>query len=460
MTSNAISSLVCAQNGMFTVAQTQSSGSKSDFGQILGEMNSEQKVDTYRESISASRETSAEGKDDSDYKTPVDERKNSNQDINRLVKKKLSETENELVRETLDCVKEKVADKFNLSVEELEGIMNELNLSAEDLLDATSLSLILANAYQQADVMCLVFDENVYNDFKEMVEYVTNVSENLANELGVDVGELDDIISEVVSKETDVKQMPFKEMMEAEQEATLKGEGLDGDEAGVKQDETNATRDARTTTENQMSSVEVGTKTSYASSENDFTGEQDKGNDNNPFSTITGGIEDKLNAILKEEPTFVEGAKSHADMIMKQLIDQIKVNITPSVTEMEIQLHPASLGSVNIQLALKEGQLTAQLAAQNEATKEAIEGQVAQLRETLQAQGIKVEAIEVTIASHQFERNLQQDGSKQNEQSDKKKARKINLNLEQEIEMEELTQDEAISIEMMKANGNQVDYSA
>lgn len=99
---------------------------------------------------------------------------------------------------------------------------------------------------------------------------------------------------------------------------------------------------------------------------------------------------------------------------------------------------------------------------QNETVKAAIESQIVQLRENLNNQGVKVEAIEVTIASHEFERNLSQ-GNEENspaEQSDKRGQRKINLGDMDAFEETDLGEAEKIAVQLMKENGNTVDFTA
>ena len=83
---------------------------------------------------------------------------------------------------------------------------------------------------------------------------------------------------------------------------------------------------------------------------------------------------------------------------------------------MEMQLNPENLGKIYLNISEKEGVIRAQLAAQNEVVKEALETQMVELRQNLNQQGIKVDAIEVTVATHEFEQNL--DGqAKQEEQA-------------------------------------------
>ena len=162
-----------------------------------------------------------------------------------------------------------------------------------------------------------------------------------------------------------------------------------------------------------------------------------------------------------ERPVYTQ---PEANQIMDQIVEYMKFNIKPETQEMEMQLHPASLGTVHVQIAAKDGAITAQFAAQNETVKAVLETQMIQLKEQFEEQGIKVEAVEVTVANHAYGEQFggERDAADQNGENAKKGARRINLNLD-EIEeegMEELDDSERIAVEMMQANGNTVDYTA
>ena len=80
----------------------------------------------------------------------------------------------------------------------------------------------------------------------------------------------------------------------------------------------------------------------------------------------------------------------------------------------------------------------------------------------MEEQGIKVEAVEVAVGTHDFERNLsgESDNRQQAQDGKKKGTRKINLNelnMEEESNMDEAEQ---IAVAMMSAGGNTVDFTA
>jgi flagellar hook-length control protein FliK len=151
---------------------------------------------------------------------------------------------------------------------------------------------------------------------------------------------------------------------------------------------------------------------------------------------------------------------------MEQITEYIRVQVKPETTEMELQLHPASLGNIKVQVASREGVLTASFTTQNEAVKAALESQMVQLKESFEQQGIKVEAIEVNVEARGFERSLDQQNQEQSRdqftEGSRRGTRRIRLGggSEEELDDEDLTEEDRIVADMMIRNGNTVDYTA
>ncbi|MNC48443.1 flagellar hook-length control protein [compost metagenome] len=84
-----------------------------------------------------------------------------------------------------------------------------------------------------------------------------------------------------------------------------------------------------------------------------------------------------------------------AEDISKFVLGKLRVQTGNGITEARLTLTPEALGQVDVKLTLHNGQLVAQFAAQTSMGKDALESQLAQLRNMLQNQGIQVEKIEV-----------------------------------------------------------------
>lgn len=452
------------------------------FGQVMTQTTKEQNTD---ESVrrSEQRKTSKVQVEQSNTKEIAKDEKTTKQF------EKTNETADKLknnIEGQAEDVKKAIAEELNVSEEAVEEAMAALGMEFIDLCNPDVLAQLVLKLTGETDMLALLTDEGLYASFNKLVSLMQNVLTTAGEQLGLEPEQLEQVLEEV-SKETE--QISPEEVQT--EEIIVKDNNSSVETADVKE----VAKDAVVTVENpeqtkdneDSSEVEEAPKeeqvevsktqekpTGNAESEeteSDLDGaegmkhsEKTEGNAEQPSSLLQGfteQIKEKLDAILQEHANVPRAYQS--EQILKQVMDTMKIHISPQVTEMEMQLHPASLGTVNLQVAFKDGQLTAQFTAQNEAVKTALESQIVQLKENLNEQGVKVEAIEVTVASHEFERNLQQ-GNEQNgsyPEENKKSASRRSINLDAiDMEEEELSDAEKIAVEMMETNGNTVDFIA
>ena len=146
---------------------------------------------------------------------------------------------------------------------------------------------------------------------------------------------------------------------------------------------------------------------------------------------------------------------------MRQIMDYMRIQVRPETSQLEMQLHPESLGTLHIQLSSRGGMVTANFITQNEAVKAALESQMIQLKESFEQQGVKVEAIEVTVQSHAFERNLDQGrGQNSGQEQTAKRARARRIAPMDPVDVEEPGEREELAADLLAASGSQVDYTA
>ena len=180
-------------------------------------------------------------------------------------------------------------------------------------------------------------------------------------------------------------------------------------------------------------------------------------------TTVVNTEVNNLGQVVETVTTY---SNEQANSIMSQVTESIRVNYTADTTSMEMQLHPASLGTVNMQIASTNGVVTAHILVENEAVKAALESQLITLQQTFDEQGTKVEAVEVSVANYDLNRGTgSETGSNSEEQSHGRAGRigtrrRINLNDLAEEDLEELTEDEKLSADMMARSGNSLDYKA
>jgi flagellar hook-length control protein FliK len=92
-----------------------------------------------------------------------------------------------------------------------------------------------------------------------------------------------------------------------------------------------------------------------------------------------------------------------------------------------------------------------------------LENQMIQLQERFEEQGIKVTSIEVSVGTHSFEENLEQQGQNEEQQAQNAPRRVRRLQLGPDFgaeDIEELEGDDRIAAEMMAANGGTMDVQA
>ena len=148
--------------------------------------------------------------------------------------------------------------------------------------------------------------------------------------------------------------------------------------------------------------------------------------------------------------------------ILRQVSEFTRVTVTRNISTIEMQLNPEHLGKLFMQLSSKEGVITAQLVAQNEAVRQALESQMNVLKENMNEQGMKVEAVEVTVASHEFEEQFQ-NGQQMDSQQEEHRGRSQRrfLNVEQLDELAgQLSEEDSLAAKIMVENGNSMDMTA
>ncbi len=218
----------------------------------------------------------------------------------------------------------------------------------------------------------------------------------------------------------------------------------------------------------------AGDKTTVQSG---YRKDEENGNDssadsgNQPRENIFGTINElniASNKNVANVPESYSMPYADAERIMEQIAERVKVNVTEDVSSMEVQLHPASLGTVNISVESSGGTVTAKLTVQNESVKAALQTQMVQLLETFAEQGQKIDAIEVAVAGYDLDRSLNQNSDSNNQSRNGKEnseikvasRRRLNLNSLDESELTELSEEEQLAVEMMEMNGTSVDYMA
>lgn len=364
-------------------------------------------------------------------------------------------------------VMQEIEEMLEVSEEELLDVLEQLGLQPIDLLNPDNMVSILTALTGEGSTIQLVMDEEMYLTLQDLMQMVEDKTQELMSVTGLSDEELEAVMDQLkllMNQQLSHEEMEMKQVQilpfESEEEVVAE----DGDVPVIVKNE-NDLQDVQTTEVTQDSPERIVEKTETGKSEDSLFQEQQQNMQS--FQNMSDEIS-QLAGESKLEGTGTPNTES----ILKQLADYVKIQKGKELTEMELQLHPASLGNVKVTLATKGGVVTAQLTTENEIVKNAIESQVSQLKQNLEEQGVRVEAIEVSVASHQMERNLEQN-AKDGEQEQKQetggihKIRKTSINLNSFEDADELLEemtgaDDAtrIAMEMMAMGGNRMDLLA
>lgn len=394
----------------------------------------------------------------------------------------VSEEVEAVVDEATEGLLEDISDELDITAEELAAVLEQLGLQPIDLLEQDNLAQVVAAVEGADSLIEVAVDADMYQQLQNLTEIVDTTIEDILAETGLSEEELMDSLAQL--KQQDVQEAVQLPVDSAEGENIVPFPAEEAQTVQVSMDKPMQTKEELPVTEEAPKPLtkegEAATEQISEVPEAEQTAEEESTAADEELPDYSQGQEnlEKFpnpleNKVQTTEAEVLPQRSIDTESIMKQLADYVKIQKGTELTEMELQLHPASLGSVRIALATKGGVVTAQITTQNEEVKHAIESQVVQLKDNLEEQGVKVEAVEVSVASHEMEKNLDQNGQEPREQTQEnttggiRRIRRSNINMslfpsEEDALEEAAGLDDAtrIAMEMMAANGNTMDLLA
>ena len=343
-----------------------------------------------------------------------------------------------LLSDVMQQIMQQITEQLGVSQEDVLQAMDALGISMEDL--SQNMAALLTEL-TGADQMAVLTDETLYAQVSDLANAVEQTIEELADDLGMDKEQLTALLQDSVS----VKE-PEEPVIVVEQESAAPVTDVQQESTGDQEVQTAMTTDIEAEQPHETKREENGNMQQQM---------QD-------MQKPAENLQQTQGSAIAAEQTTERFDLQRTQKIIDQIADYVKIHSSEKLTSMEIELNPASLGSVNLHVSSKGGVISAQLYAQDEAVRAALESRVAALKESLEAQGMRVDAIEITEHSHQLEQNLDQNGGQQESAEAQKKSGRRLLNLdelpEEEAYEEEMTQAEKLQIEMMRMGGNKLNF--
>lgn len=344
------------------------------------------------------------------------------------------------VKEVCEDIKDAIKEEFDVSDEDIKAAMELLGLTALDLLSTAKVAELIEQL-TGTDALTLITNEDMMQSFNNIINVVDDANADIADMLGVKTEEVGIVLEQnniapVVNSEDTAKQDNVKES-----------------------DAKNADDNINQTVDNQESLSEVLAKKITTESDGKAKNNMSESNEANNKVTYADVADNMISNITDTFADIItEGISTvkEAD-IVNQVIDSVKLMASRELTSMEVMLNPEHLGSVHITVTARNGIVSAQIAAQNEQVKTALENQMVTLREQFESQGLKVDAVEITVMAHSFEagQNFGQSESER-KQGESEVHRKLDLSSFDD----ELEEDLESTAPAPKAEGSSVEYLA
>ena len=446
--------------------------SKQDMSAVTGKSSAADNYERYQNTVGSIKDNSA-GKADIQTENTDEKLASFDEDVRQVLK-----------------------DKLGVTDEEITDAMQKLGLTVADLIQPNQLAQLTAELTGCENVGELLCNSS----FMEIVNEIGELSQNLLDELGMTPQMFTEMAAATITAtaaNADAEQLPDIQVQEdgnavqtaadaaPEQmisDAKADNSVLNADEVETQKPEDNIVlqkevadnvkntddvNDETTSTE-EDSLVPEKTEEPVAKADPD-KGQQTGGkNESGNASGQTAFVnqEHVTDQTAVKTPENVPEFSRQLDTLdlIRQVTEFTKITVREAQTTMQMQLNPEHLGKLYIEVTTREGNVSAHIMTQNELVKEALEAQMAELKQSMNQAGVKVDAVEVTVGSHEFERNLEQNAQQDEKQAEEQertspKTRRINLD-----ELDELSgvmsEEEALVAQIMADHGNSVDYTA
>lgn len=423
----------------------------------------------------------------------------------------------EITKRVSSQIVEKVTEDLDITEDKLCEIMQMLGITAMELLQPGNLTALFANAtgiennpqelVLNSDFTGLYADVmDIASQNQALLEAVSNM-EVLENPQGLEIftepdnpGEVntasaeEDIAKVQISDVTDETEEPVFQQPQVKSEAIGTSETISASEnaATIASENIGATETTAATVQKERSMSETAEVEASNISETAVSSESIDSSEtvslksekqvmktdlNSDSSSDERSFDDKsenrvLHTMINEQMQ-PEGVFEAFDVqpkytsvnttdIIRQIVDQISIAKTTGESVIEMQLNPENLGKLYINVTERNSEITARIAVSNETVKNALESQMAALRENLQDANIRVNDVEITIATHEFERNLEQNAGNENGRQDGQQfTHQSSSNGGNRTGHNEAASDEAgLAAQIMRDNGNSVDFMA
>lgn len=341
----------------------------------------------------------------------------------------------EQLEEMAKSIQNMVKNTFDITEEELEKVLETIGLTVLDLLNNENLKQFVLQMNGTSDITEALTNENLINSINNMLKTMDDFKKT----------EGFHITEDELKKHLD----------------TLNGNIEEVEQVNVnvnKYNKTDVKHEERNIDVNPQKDITVEVHRVFSDTEKFASSDDSSKNKQNNDVSLQSPVNVFINnlAVNNDSLGFAEQIAYQRQLsdITNQIVEQIKIIIKPDQTSMELNLNPDYLGKVNLSVVSKDGVLTARFTTQTEVAKEVIESQIQILKDNLNNQGLKVDAIEVTVSNFEFA------GSNQTSSGENKQNNSNNRRVFKDDEaINSITESDEISNETI-SQGSSIDYTA
>lgn len=437
--------------------------------QIGTNVGNDQNVQSASKDDVTSKDSAVSGRSDVNSETGIDEMTD------------MEQPEDSLMVTVICTIMVQFAQILEVTTDELLGNFEQLNLDPRDIVNGSGIGQLVMSMNNANDMSELLMNTDLSDLVSELTDAVGEIIDEFAmnREMFTDILSGEDmkkLMGDVSSKLADI----------ADELANMSGTPFciekSGNETGlfarkvVMTDENG--EDLKVNEEGMVASetvneaaARVGLKTSGEDENGNIADEAEKGIVSREERKTDGRSDTAHESLFDRFVTGMEHAVKNSMQsvhateainvreIVYQIVDAVKVSLSPEKNSLELQLTPESLGRVQLNVSSKEGVMTARITTENETARAAVQSQLETLKETINAQGFKVESIEVTVSSFSFADSKNADADRSGESgSDKKRSAAIGISNETDTV---ITENEGVREKViMDQNGSTVSYVA
>lgn len=366
--------------------------------------NDEKKTDIKDETV---KNKNSEKKDNS---SKIDNSKKTNENSNVNNDDKLDIDKDEVSKKVID----EISEKLGISIEEINSILQQLNIDVLSLVDTQNLNSFvqkLLNIDNPIDMIVLPQAKEVYKTLSSIIQTNKDDIENAVK--------IQDIIKQLPTEETATTNKPIENNANVLSSNSNSLKTTNINKETVKTDDTQIQ-------EQEIPVIEIknetkGNEQSKGNLNNNNTNQNYNTNTQIPVANENYNYANSFNAVNIQQQAVadkivannISNTQGTKDIyqIINQIVEKIKVDIKPDISEMKLILKPDHLGELSLKITTENNIITAQFVAENQQVKEVLQSNFSNLKDTLQQLGLIVNNISVSVgqqnsqAKQQFEQN-------------------------------------------------------